>query len=290
MGYPSKVNTMKSVNPQSFYVYAHYRGDTGKIFYVGKGRGKRFESSNRTNPYWNSVVDKHGFNKRILLKNLSEQCSLSLEKIIIHLHGRYPDGPLVNMTDGGEGTSGWSPSKEWRNRRSEMASKSWEKEGYRENINIKLKSIWDDERRKSYSELSRKRWESIEYRERVSKATSKGLRAKGRPIISLCDGREFGSMAELCEFYGVKHGDVRRVLTGKQGSVKGMAFHYSDEKPKKWNGRSLNRGKVYCVELNKWFDSASTASKELNISPGNLSSVLSGKLKTTGGMRFIREK
>lgn len=44
--------------------------------------------------------------------------------------------------------------------------------------------------------------------------------------------------------------------------------------------------KVKCIELNKIYDSLSSASKELNLSHGNISQCCNGKLKTVGGYHF----
>ena len=43
---------------------------------------------------------------------------------------------------------------------------------------------------------------------------------------------------------------------------------------------------VYCIELNRTFKSQTDAAKELGISQGNISSCLTGKIKTTGGYHF----
>lgn len=43
---------------------------------------------------------------------------------------------------------------------------------------------------------------------------------------------------------------------------------------------------VYCVELDKTFESQTEAAKELGISRGNISSCCKGKLKTAGGYHF----
>ena len=44
--------------------------------------------------------------------------------------------------------------------------------------------------------------------------------------------------------------------------------------------------KIYCVELDKVFDSLTSTSKELGLSIGNISSVCSGRRYTAGGYHF----
>lgn len=92
-----------------FYVYLHRRLSDNLVFYVGKGKDKRAFSKNKRNKYWNHTVEKHGLVVEIVFENLTEEESFQLEKDTI-LEFRYFNHPLTNMTDGGEGASGfkWS--------------------------------------------------------------------------------------------------------------------------------------------------------------------------------------
>lgn len=94
-----------------FYVYLHLRASDMRPFYVGKGRGKRAWSVKSRNPYWHNVVGKHGLEVRIMTNGLTEKEALSLEIATIALFGL---DNLANMTAGGEGSSGLSPSPETR--------------------------------------------------------------------------------------------------------------------------------------------------------------------------------
>jgi hypothetical protein len=87
-----------------FYVYAHARASDGKVFYIGKGRGNRAFSKDGRNKYWARVVDKHGLNVRLIKSDMSEPCAFSLERAMIAALGRKN---LCNLTDGGEGPSGY---------------------------------------------------------------------------------------------------------------------------------------------------------------------------------------
>ena len=94
-----------------FYVYIHLQASTGKPFYVGKGRGKRAWSVKSRNSYWHNVVGKYGLEVHIVASNLTEKEALALEVSTIALIGLEN---LTNMTAGGEGSSGLSPSIETR--------------------------------------------------------------------------------------------------------------------------------------------------------------------------------
>jgi len=86
-----------------FYVYVHKRATDGTVFYVGKGKGKRFTNAKNRNNHWRNIVNKHGFTAHIVMRFNNEECAFSLEKALIKHYGR---SNLCNLTDGGEGLSG----------------------------------------------------------------------------------------------------------------------------------------------------------------------------------------
>lgn len=97
-----------------FYVYAHRTltpRRMGDVFYIGKGRAKRAWSKKGRSAYWKRTVEKYGYAVDILADGLSEQAAFDLEKSFIAVCGRKS---LCNMTDGGEGSSGYVPSDEAR--------------------------------------------------------------------------------------------------------------------------------------------------------------------------------
>lgn len=111
------------------YVYLHRRNDTGEVFYVGKGsirpRRKSPEYGRATarvgrNPRWIRTADKHGFTAEIFASCESDEEAQRLEREIIAQYGRADSGtgPLVNMTDGGDGHAGILVSDDLRKKRS----------------------------------------------------------------------------------------------------------------------------------------------------------------------------
>jgi len=139
-----------------FYVYAlldprkpgKYRYGKLKLdyepFYVGKGCKKR--SHSHTSSIKKSIVRgvlKHSYNKwkegkirkilesgetpivRIIKRNQIESEAFRLETKAIRLIGRKGKGPLTNLTDGGEGTSGRIASKETRSKHTANNIKMW---------------------------------------------------------------------------------------------------------------------------------------------------------------------
>lgn len=104
-----------------FYIYAHYRNDTGEVFYVGKGEGNRHKSKQGRNPYWENIVKAHGYKVEILQYFDTEDEAFQAEQDLIAELGRKDlgQGLLVNMSDGGEGASGAVRTPEQRQRYSE---------------------------------------------------------------------------------------------------------------------------------------------------------------------------
>lgn len=92
-----------------YYVYEHYKPNCDEPFYVGKGADRRAYSLCARNKWWHNIVNKHGFEVRFVAENLSEMDAFWLENMCINGWGRasLKDGPLVNMTDGGDGMSGY---------------------------------------------------------------------------------------------------------------------------------------------------------------------------------------
>lgn len=101
-----------------FYVYLHIKKDTGEPFYVGKGKNNRAFSKQNRNKHWNNIVNKYGFDIILLEENLTDKDALTKEVYWIKRIGRkdLKQGPLVNFTDGGEGSS--NPSEETRKKMS----------------------------------------------------------------------------------------------------------------------------------------------------------------------------
>lgn len=96
---------------KEFYTYAYLREDRTP-YYIGKGKGRRAWDKDRKG------ARRPKDNSRILIlkRNLTEKEAFRHEKYMIFLLGRknLGTGILRNLTDGGEGSSGYVPTEETR--------------------------------------------------------------------------------------------------------------------------------------------------------------------------------
>lgn len=95
-----------------YYVYLHRRATDNKVFYVGKGKGKRAFQTNGRNDRWNKTYKKHGRVVEIVFEDLSQQEAFDIEiDTITEMRYHYGE-TLCNMTNGGDGLSGFKHSRE----------------------------------------------------------------------------------------------------------------------------------------------------------------------------------
>lgn len=121
-----------------YYVYVLFRPWDGSPFYVGKGKGNRWKDHERysakgRNRHLANIIRKAKALKLEIPKikiheNLTEAAAFGIEAALIAAIGRKQvGGPLVNLTDGGDGTSGHVVPKE-------IAARS----------SLRMKALWTD--------------------------------------------------------------------------------------------------------------------------------------------------
>lgn len=104
-------------------VYRHIRLDKNEPFYIGIGKTiKRAYSNKNRNKYWKNIVSKSGYEVDILFDDLSWDHACKKEIEFISLYGRNDlgNGPLVNMTNGGDGTLNIIVSEETKKKISQI--------------------------------------------------------------------------------------------------------------------------------------------------------------------------
>lgn len=94
---------------ENFYVYIYLR-ENGTPYYVGKGKGNRAYNKDKM------VGLPSNDRIKIVLQNLTEEQAFSNEREFIAWYGRLDinTGILENRTDGGEGSTGFRHTDEWK--------------------------------------------------------------------------------------------------------------------------------------------------------------------------------
>jgi len=94
-------------------VYMHIKKTNREAFYIGIGNSKRPYDNNRRSEWWKSTVNKYGYEIIVLKEGISWSDACKIEIDLIKYFGRRDlgEGPLVNMTNGGDGTKGTTFNK-----------------------------------------------------------------------------------------------------------------------------------------------------------------------------------
>ena len=154
---------MNQKRKNNYSIYIHKLPGTDFIFYVGQANNKyRPNSKYYRNKHWHNTVKKYGgFDVELLYENLTKEEADNLEVSLIKKFGRadLKEGPLVNMTNGGEGNTGLIFSDEHRNKISvaSIKNQNWK---YLQEYNSKRSSgeiKCSDEQRRKLSEARKSR-------------------------------------------------------------------------------------------------------------------------------------
>lgn len=156
------------MGPQ-FYIYVMFRPWDGSPCYVGKGKGNRYrehawKGASHYNPRLGKIFERAGGQIPVILLHtgLDEKKAFDYERALIAAIGRGRNGPLVNLTAGGEGVSGfknpWSEEKRtkivscWTPEKRAKASDYWIARGHTfpEGASAKGGATWNGKRRSTF--------------------------------------------------------------------------------------------------------------------------------------------
>jgi hypothetical protein len=224
---------------KDFIVYAHVRPDTKAIFYVGKGTQYRLRQRSNRNPHWHRIVNKCGdFDVVILREGMREQEALDFEILEIkRLRGNGVD--LCNMTDGGDGISGYKFTAEVlarlsiarKGRPSPRKGTSPSAESREKMRQAKLGRKLSDEHRAKLR-MRKMPPASAETRAKISMAlTGKPLSQDhidkcSKRVICLNTGKIYRSIKEACADLNLWSSNISKVCKGKLSQTGGFRFAY----------------------------------------------------------------
>lgn len=228
---------------KKYYVYVHKRATDGSIFYVGKGSGARASSRHGRSRKWLAIANKHGWTHHIIAKFSKEECAFSFEVAIIKSIGR---DSLANLTDGGDGVSGYDMTDEQKKYASEVTKSYWRNQEYRERIEGIFRSDSFREKKSAALKESQKRPEVIEKLSASSKkmwgddALRRKMclsmsRARGGKPFSNSAGVRFDTRSEAVRWLKengwpkASQGNLSSALNGTRDKAYGYEWKYECE-------------------------------------------------------------
>jgi hypothetical protein len=131
-----------------YYTYAWLRED-GTPYYIGKGRNNR--AFRKGGPISTRVI--------LLKQNCTEEEAFKHERYMISVLGRKDTGTgiLINLTEGGDGSSGYLHTEETK---------------------LRMKGPKSDDHKQELSRVRTKLWEDPEYREKMTQINRDSHRTK----------------------------------------------------------------------------------------------------------------
>ena len=232
-----------------FYVYAFLRKDKTP-YYIGKGEGRRAYSKQR-------IIKPPRDKSRIvfLRKGLTEDKAFEWERFYIKHYGRIDlgTGILRNLTNGGEGTSGWVVTEGTKEK---MRKASLSKK-------VELTSTVDG---------------AVFMYDSLHEAARK-LNLYTSALGKVCQGKQYSTGGFLARYWSPDLEDWG----------KGLFYKVEEVRQKQKTPKPVELTRMSEVFV---FNSTHEASRAFNLSQGNLSQVCLGKRKSTGGFtaRYLPEK
>jgi hypothetical protein len=162
-----------------FYTYGHYTED-GRLFYIGKGVGRRAQLKTNRNKHWHHTVAKYGLKVQIFAKWATEKEALDHECLLIAYYKNEVGIKLVNCTDGGEGSSGFVMSAEQKAKLSASSKLKWQDPEYQAKMKLRAKGGFSEKKRISSlvnAKKGRAQLATLEGKEAASKKNSEKSQA-----------------------------------------------------------------------------------------------------------------
>jgi len=222
------------------YVYRHIRIDKNEPFYIGISSASNYKRAkakhNERNPLWNKIVSKTEYEIEILFDNVDWEFACKKEKELIALYGRknIGTGILANITNGGEGVSGFP-----MNRTAESIEKQRKTmiHRYKNDIIFKemhLKYLKEGAKKRKYGKESEdvRKKKSISHLIRYRNgAIPSGLNKKGslhsraKSVFCTENGKIWGSIIECSDEIGIKKSHLARMLRGERKNVTNIKYY-----------------------------------------------------------------
>lgn len=216
------------------YVYIHRKASDGTPFYVGKGTvhkrtknmyGRACEP--HLNNHWQNIVNKHGLLIEIVASCQNDKEAQNLEKLFIEFIGRYDlgKGPLVNLTDGGDGCCGLIISDEVRKGRSIRASAP-RSQAWIDAVRIARKNGGNGDVVKHGDKLPKEWRDNLAKGKMGSKNPYYGKTTKiARKVIDDITKEIYPSVSKAAEDYKLNMKSLYNMLSGHRSNFTALRFY-----------------------------------------------------------------
>lgn len=114
-----------------YYVYIWYFTETNEVFYVGKGKGRRYRQISGRNKFFMDMYKSHNCNVKKIYESLTESEAFQKEQETIKWYKENTNFRLTNQTDGGEGSTGWVAPEEFKKKQSDIHKAQWQDEEFK---------------------------------------------------------------------------------------------------------------------------------------------------------------
>lgn len=222
---------------EEYYVYEWFIIDTNEVFYVGKGKNKRYKQLKR-NKFFMDIYNTHKCDVRIVYDKMTEQDAFNKEKELIAYYRNNTEYRLTNVTDGGDGTSGWKANDEFKQKQSNLNKERWQTKEYREKMIAirndkngvykskefadKISQIVQGEHNPNYGNFWNEKQKQHLSQIRKDLGIAKGINnPNAKSIICLETGEVFNLISEAQEKYQVKSNGSFSVALNKRHKTAG---------------------------------------------------------------------
>lgn len=256
----------KATNIQNGKIYI---GQTTKTLEERKKTHKR--DSERLDTYFYRAIRKYGwdsFKWEILQDNISSKEELDiLEQYYIKLYNCF-DNPAVGYNTQSGGHSFKVTQEECKKRSERMMG---EKNPMYGKPGTWLNKKFSEEHKKHISEA---------LQEKPRPATSGEKNPSAKKVINLTTGEVFNYMELACKKYNISHNSLTNHLMGKTKTCCGCHWSYYEEnknytdlinEEKQITSLRNPKKKVYILELDKIFPTATAAAKAINCDNSSIS-------------------
>jgi hypothetical protein len=192
-------------------------------FYVGKGTDNRAYVKKNRNKYWHNIVNKYGYEVKLIAKDIDEEFALLIEVERIDQLKRL-NIKICNMTSGGEGISGYKFTDEQKIKLSNSHK------GYKPSEETIRKLSAFQKGRKKSQDWKDKISVSNKGKKRTKEQNEAMSKVKSKAVYCITEDKYFDGAKQASIYYGLSDGAVSMVCCGKRNSVKKMKFCYVKDK------------------------------------------------------------